>query len=452
MQIIVVGCGKVGRALIAQLSREDNNVTVIDTNADVVRDVSTLYDIMGVVGNGTSYTVLQEAGLESADMVIALTESDEVNLLTCVIARRKANCHTIARVRNPVYASERHFLRSELQLSMTINPELEAATEISRLLRFPNAIEIDSFAKERIDLLRFKVPEHAFLCGKSLKETSQMYPQNVLVCVVEHNGEVVIPNGDTVIQSGDIITIIVMPGEAEKFFQSIGVKTNRVKNAVIIGGGGISYYLTSILLRQGIDVKIIEKNRKRCEELNEMFPDATVDCGDASDQEMLKEEHLEKMDSLISCTGIDEINAILSLYAQTRIRKKVITKLDHVEFNDVIESLELDSVVNPKTLTVQRILQYVRAAANSMDSDVETLYRIMGGRVEALEFSIHAGSKMTGIKLIDMPIKKGTLIAGILREGKLIIPGGNDSFRELDTVIVVTTNSGYSGIQDILEK
>ena len=450
MQIIIVGLGKVGRTLVAQLSEEDNNIVVVDMDPERIRNISTMYDVMGVVGNGTSYSVLEDADLEHTDILIAVTHSDEVNLLCCVIAKRKGNCHTIARLRNPVYSEERHFLRSELQLSMTINQDLEAAREVARLLRFPNAIEIDSFAKDRIDLLRFKVPEQFPMFGHTLREITPHIKQNILVCMADHDGRITIPNGSYVIEKGDILTIIATPSDAERFFSDIGVKTDKAKDVMIIGGGSMAYYLTKILLSSGVDVKLIERDRKRCEELVEAFPDAMITCGDGSDQNLLREERIDNMDALVACTGIDEVNAILSKYAQGRVRKKIITKLNHIEFDEVIESLGLDSVIEPKYLTAQRILQYVRAMANSMDSNVETLYRLMNNRVEALEFLIRPKSRIIGIKLADMRIKPNTLIAGILRDDRLIVPGGQDSFREGDSVIVVTTNLGFEDINDII--
>ena len=450
MQIIIVGLGKVGRTLVDRLS-EENNIVVVDMDPDRVRNVSTMYDVMGVVGNGTSYSVLQEADLEHTDILIAVTHSDEVNLLCCVIAKRKGNCHTIARLRNPVYSEERHFLRSELQLSMTINQDLEAAREVTRLLQFPNAIEVESFSKNRIDLLRFKTPEDSKWFGRSLKSIAPLIRQNILVCIAERDGEITIPNGDYVIEKGDILTIIAMPLEAERFFHDIGVKTNKVSNVMIIGGSSMAYYLTKILVKYGVEVKLIERSKKRCEEFVDAFPEITVTCGDGSDQNLLREERLENMDALVACTGIDEVNAILSKYAQGKVKEKIITKLNHIEFDEVIESLGLDSVIEPKYLAAQRILQYVRAMANSMDSNVETLYRLMNNRVEALEFLIRPKSKIIGIKLKDMRIKPNTLIAGIVRKDKLIVPGGQDSFHEGDSVIVVTTNLGFEDINDIIE-
>ncbi len=451
MQIIIVGCGKVGRALAAQLSGEDNNVTVVDTNGDVVKTVANYYDVMGVTGNGASYSVLAEADIEHTDVLIAVTHNDEVNLLCCVVARKAANCHTIARVRNPVYSEERAFLRKELGLSMIINPEYAAAQEIARLLRFPSAIEIDSFSKGRIEMLRFRVPAASMLDGLALRELPQRLPMDVLICAAERGEEVLIPDGNFVIRSGDLLSMIAIPGNAAAFFKKVGISTNQVKNTMIIGGGEITYYLSKLLLNMGIRVKIIEKRRERCEELSDLLPKATIICGDGSDRELLREEHLEQMDSLVAGTDMDEENIILSLYARDRVRAKVVTKLNHLDFNDVIHSLDLDSLIYPKNIAAEYILQYVRAIGNSMGSNVETLYKLMDGRVEALEFLVHKNSDLAGIRLRDMRLKRNLLIAGIGRKGRLIIPGGQDEFLPGDSVIVVTTDSGFQDIHDILD-
>ncbi|WP_296397644.1 Trk system potassium transporter TrkA [Acidaminococcus timonensis] len=451
MQIIVVGCGKVGRSIVAQLSKEDsNNVTVIDTNAQIIRNISTNYDVMGIVGNGSSFTILDQADLAHADMIIAVTERDEVNLLTCVIAKlNNDKIHTVARVRSPQYAGELNKLQKGLNLTMTINPEMEAAKEISRLLNFPSAIEIFSFARNRIDLLRFRVPPISVLVGRSLKDISDL-TTNLLVCIIERNSNIMVPNGDTVIQQGDVLTIISMPRDAQIFFKKIGVRTNKCKNVMIVGGGQLSFYLSKLLLNNHVDVTIVEQDMKRCEELVDALPGVTVDCGDGTEKELLEEEHLENMDGFVACTGLDEVNAILSLYAMKHVGRKVITKVNHVDFGDVIEGLQLDSIVNPKELTAQKIVHYVRAAGNSMESNVETLYKLMNGRVEALEFLLEKESSIIGVKLVDLKLKPNVLIAGIVRDGKLIIPGGQDVFQVGDTVIVVTTHLGFREIFDIL--
>lgn len=450
MQIIVVGCGKVGRSIVAQLSKEDNNVTVIDTNAQLIRNISTNYDVMGIVGNGSSFTILDQADLAHTDMIIAVTERDEVNLLTCVIAKlNNDKIHTVARVRSPQYAGELNKLQKGLDLTMTINPEMEAAKEISRLLNFPSAIEIFSFARNRIDLLRFRVPPLSILVGRSLKAISDL-TTNLLVCIIERNSNIMVPNGDTVIQQGDVLTIIAMPRDAQSFFKKIGVRTNKCRNVMIVGGGQLSFYLSKLLLNNHVNVTIVERDMKRCEELVDALPGVTVDCGDGTEKELLEEEHLENMDGFVACTGLDEVNTILSLYAMKHVGRKVITKVNHVDFGDVIEGLQLDSIVNPKELTAQKIVHYVRAAGNSLESNVETLYKLMNGRVEALEFLLEKKSSIIGVKLADMQLKPNVLIAGIVRDGKLIIPGGQDAFQVGDTVIVVTTHLGFHEIFNIL--
>ncbi|MDD3279689.1 MAG: Trk system potassium transporter TrkA [Lachnospiraceae bacterium] len=450
MQIIIVGCGKVGVALTAQLSKEDNNVTIIDNNYDRLRYIANMYDVMGVFGNGATYNTLSEADIEHTDILIAVTESDELNLLCCVIAKKAANCHTIARVRNPAYSTEREFIRRELGLSMIINPELAAAHEIARLLRFPSAIEIDSFSKGRIDMLRFKVPENSYLSGFALKDISTRMQCEVLVCVVQHGDEVIIPDGNYMVQAGDTLSIIATQRFASDFFRKIGIHTNQVKSALIVGGGEITYYLAMQLETMGIDVKIIEKNRARCEELSQLLPKAMIIHGDGSDQELLNEEHLENMEAFVACTDMDEENIILSLYARGKVKKKTITKINHLDFNDVIHALNLDSLIYPKHITAEYILQYVRAMRNSIDCNVETLYKLMDDKVEALEFIIRAESSITNVKLEDLILKKNILVACIIRKGKVRIPGGQDYFAVGDSVIVVTTHSGLQDIHDIV--
>ncbi len=452
MQIIIVGCGKVGIALTEQLSREEHNITIIDNNYDTVKVVSGTYDVMGIAGNGASYKTLMDADIEHTDMLIAVTESDELNLLCCVIAKKASNCHTIARVRNPIYSAERKFIKQELGLSMIINPEFAAAREIARLLRFPSAIEIDSFSKGRIEILRFRVPQGSKLSGFALKDISGRMQCDILVCVAQHGNQILIPDGNYVVQEGDLLSIIATPGNASDFFRKIGIHTNQVHNTMIVGGGDITYYLTMLLQNMGVRVKILEKDRRRCEELSELLPKAIIIHGDGSDQELLNEEHLEQMESFVACTDMDEENIILSLYAKDKVKCKVVTKINHLDFNDVIHALELDSLVYPKHITAEIILQYVRAMENSVGSNVETLYKLVDDRVEALEFVIRKESPITGVKLQDLRFKKNILLACINHNGKILIPGGQDSIAVGDSVIVVTTHSGLQDIHDILEK
>lgn len=450
MHVIIVGCGKVGTALAVKLSQEDNNVTVVDKDPRVIRAVTAMYDVMGIVGNGASYNTLREADIEHADLLIAVSKSDELNLLCCVVARRAARCHTIARVRSAVYREDREFIRRELGLSMIINPEFAAAQEIARLLRFPSAIEIDSFAKGRIEMLRFKVPAGSRLSGMKIMDVSEAQ-KDLLICAAERGGNVVIPDGSYQIEAGDSLSILATPKMASEFFRRIGVKTNQVHSAMIVGGGEITYYLSSILIQMGIQVTIIEKNKERCETLSDLLPEATIIYGDGSDQELLREENIEGMGAFVACTDMDEENIILSLYARDKVAVKVVTKINHLNFNDVIHSLDLDSLIYPKHITAESILQYVRAMKNSIGSNVETLYKLMDDRVEALEFIIHKNCEIKEIRLEKLRLRKNILIAGINRKGRMIVPGGQDSFLEGDSVIVVTTMSGLRNIEDILE-
>lgn len=451
MQIIIVGCGKVGTTLTAQLCKENHDVTVIDTDYSVVHSISTMYDVMAIAGNGASYNTLMDAGIEETDILISVTASDELNLLCCVIAKKAGNCKTIARVRDPVYSQELEFIRKELAISMIINPEYATAVEIARLLRFPGAIEIDTFAKGRVELLSFKVGSNSALKGLALWEFPSHFHCDILICAVERDGQLIIPSGSHIVQEDDIIFMVSTPQNSSEFFKKMGIRTNHAKDAFIIGGGGITYYLTRQLLARGIAVKIIEKNKTRCEELSELFPKATIIHADGSDREVLHEELLDESDAFLALTDIDEENIMLSLYARDKVRKKVVTKINRMNFAEIIHTLNLDSVVYPKHITAEMIIRYIRATQNSIGSNVETLYKLMDDRVEALEFTIQHDIKIINIPLHQLNLRDNLLIASINRKGTIIIPGGNDVFMAGDTVIVVTTTSGLQDINDILK-
>lgn len=450
MQIIIVGCGKVGTALARRLSQEDNNICIVDLKSDLVHKLATENDIMGMVGNGASYSVLKEAGIESADLLIAVTESDELNLLCCVIARKASKCHTIARVRNPMYSQESRFLQKELGLSMIINPEHTAAAEISRLLCFPSALGIDTFAGGRVEMMRFRIPADSVLDGMALKDVSAKIKCSFLICAVDRGGNVEIPGGNFVLKSGDIVSLVTTRQDAKFFFEKINMNTNGAKNTMIIGGGKISLYLAKMLANLGISVKIIEKNEDRCKELSEILPKAIIIHGDGSDEAFLQEERIDTMDSFVALTSLDEENILLSLMARKKVSRKVVTKINREQLNEVIHNLELDSVVYPKFLTAQKIMRYVRATKNSIGSNVKTLYRLYDDKVEALEFVITEKSKITEVPLYQMKLKKGLLIAAIIRNDKLIIPDGQAMILPGDSMIVVTTHLGLQNAQNIL--
>ena len=452
MKIILVGGGKVGTALARQLSEEDHNVTIVDTNKARVEHLTESYDVLGIVGNGSSITTLAEAGIEDADVFIAVTGSDELNLLCCLIAKKAGNCHTIARVRTPEYSSELNFIKEELGLAMVINPEMAAADEIARVLKFPSAIDVDTFSKSRVDLLKFRVLEHSVLDEMRISDITSKTKGNILICAVERGEQLIIPNGDTVLKARDRISIVGASKEANDFFRQVGIVTNQVKNIMIAGGGTIAYYLAKMLIASGISVKIMEKDMKRCETLCELLPRATIVYGDGTDRDLLKEEGLEKYESFAALTNIDEENVLLSLYAKKVSNAKVITKINRITFDEVISELDLDTVIHPKDITSELIIRYVRSMKNSLGSNVETLHKIINNKAEALEFIIRENSRATDIPLQELPIKKGILVASINRKGKIIIPRGFDMMKKEDTVIVITQLAGLNDIDDILAK
>ena len=453
MQIIIVGCGKVGRTLAEQLQTENIDLTLIDVDEKTINDTTSEIDAMGIVGNGPSINTLMEAGIEKADALIAVTTSDELNLLCCLIAQKTTgHCQTIARVRNPLYSHEIEFIKKRLGISMIINPEQSAAQEISRLLRFPSAIKLDTFAKGRVELLKFKVRPELKLDGKSVSQLRDLTRSDILVCGVERAGSVTIPGGDFVIRDEDYLTLIASPQNAGDFFKKIGLKTNQVKNALLIGGGTISYYLAQALLEMKINVKIIEQNQHRCEELSELIPEATIICGDGTDRALLLEEGLANAESFVALSDLDEENIFLTLYAKTVSNGKMIAKVDRLSYDDVIDKLDVGSIIYPKYITADTIVQYVRAMQNSMGSNVETLYQIMDNHAEALEFSIREESKVTGIPLSRLNLKKNLLVGCLNRNGTVSIPRGQDTIEVGDTVIIVTTNKGLHNIDDIVAK
>ncbi|MBP3470019.1 MAG: Trk system potassium transporter TrkA [Lachnospiraceae bacterium] len=451
LRIIIVGCGKVGATLVEQLSKEGHDLTLIDKNAQKIQELTNLYDVMGIVGNGASYSTQMEAGIDETDLIIAVTDSDELNLLCCTVAKRVGNCAAIARVRTPDYSKEVDYLREKLGLAMIINPELEAARETARILYLPTALEVNSFAHGQAELIKFKIPEGSMLDGLEIMSLSKNISSKVLICAVERDGEVYIPSGNTRLQKGDVISMVASRKMVKSFLVDIGFKTRRVKDTMIIGGGKAAYYLAVQLLHMGISVKIIEKSRERCEELSILLPKAIIINGDGTDEELLKEEGIETVQSFVPLTGIDEENIMLTLHARQVSNAKVITKLNRVQFKNVIGELDLGSVIYPRYITSEAIIAYVRAKKDSKNSNIETLYHMFDHRVEAIEFRVEKQSEVTDIPLMELSLKKNLLISFINRNGTIIIPGGNDCIRVGDTVMIVTTHTGFNGIKDILK-
>lgn len=453
MNIVIAGCGKVGQKLAEVLSGEkDSNITVIDPKQQVVNDLIGQYDIMGVVGSGVSLDTLVEAGVKDADIFIAVTNSDELNLMSCLMARKLGKCQTVARVRKPEYGNSVKLIKEDLGLALVINPEQEAAHQIARSLRFPSAIEIDSFAKSKVEILKFKVEEESVLDGMIVMEIVSKLKCDVLVCGVERDDEAFIPSGHFKLQAGDYVSIITAFSNAAEFFKKIGVKTNRVKDTIIVGGGDTAYYLANRLLQTGITVKIIEKDDKRCEELCKLLPKADIVNGDGSENRLLLEEGVERAESFVSLTNIDEVNILLSLYAKSKMQGgKLITKINRVTYDEVINGLEMDTTVYPKSIVAEIIVKFVRAKKNTLGSNIETIHKVIDDKAEALEFKISGKSSVTDTNIGSLKLKNNTLIACISRDGRVIIPRGYDSILDGDTVIVVTTHSGFQDISDILE-
>ena len=450
LNIILVGCGKVGATIIEQLSKEGHDITVIDQNPERIQEITNAYDVMGLTGNGASYSVQMEAGIEQADLLIAVTDSDELNLLCCTLAKQVGRCAAIARVRTPDYSKDVNYLREKLGLAMIINPELEAANEAARILGLPTALEVNSFAHGQAEMIKFKIPKGNVLDGITVAELGSNITNNILMCAVERDGEVFIPKGHFILKHDDVVSFVSSRDDSRDFFEKIGFETNQVRNAMIIGGGKATYYLAYQLLHMGIEVKIIEKDRARCEELSVLLPDAIIINGDGIDQDLLLEEDIRHIESFIPLTGIDEENILLTLFAKKNSTAKVITKINRINFNDVVSSLDLGSVIYPRYITSEAIIAYVRAKTDSMNSNIETLYHMFDHRVEAIEFKVEHDSPVTNIPLKDLKIKSNILISCINRNGSIIIPSGQDCIMRGDTAIIVTTHAGFADIQDIL--
>ena len=452
MRIVIIGDGKVGYKLAKQLSSEKYDIILIDNNEEKLRKSIERMDVFCVAGEGGSVEVQQRADVPHADLVIACTSTDECNMLSCLIARRLGARHTIARVRNQIYYKQIDFLKKDLHLSMVVNPELIVAGDIPRLLLFPDASKVETFVKGRVELVEF--PIH---CGKleglSLSELYARFQVQVLVCAVESGETVLIPDGDYILKAGDKLHIAASHQNMEQFFKKIALRKEKIKNAMICGGGRVAYYLASQLCNLGMNVKIIERNRERCEELCELLPKATIINGDATEHDLLIEEGIEKTDAFIALTGMDEENIIMSLFASKQSVSKVIVKINEDRRAMMIDELGLDSIVSAKTATADAILGYVRARRNSQCSaNVETMYQLLDGRVEALEFIIKSENAYTGVPLKDLNLKVNNIIACIARGRKIIIPNGDDSIQVGDSVVIITMTKQIRDLDDILVK
>ena len=451
MNIVIIGDGKVGHKLAKQLSDEKYNVALIDQSERKLRDAVNELDVSCVVGDGANAEVQKEADVPGAALVIACASTDELTMLCCLLAKRLGAKQTIARVRNPVYYQQMHLFKEDLKLSMAVNPELVLAGEISRVLIFPSAAKIETFAKGRVELVEVTIGDQSPMDGISLMELYRKYQIKMLICAVQRGSDVYIPDGSFVTRRGDKINIAASHKEIEKFFKFVGAKRNKVRTVLICGGGRVAYYLSKQLLSLGMQVKIIEQSKERCMELCDLLPKATIIHGNATDHELLEEEGIGNADAFVCLTGIDEENIIMSMYAKTKNVSKIITKVNEDALQHLVDELGIESTVSAKNVTTNVIMSYVRAMKNSMGSaNVETVYQLINGRIEALEFLIREATNYTGIPLKDLTIRENHLVACIVRKRQIIIPGGNDTLEVGDSVLVVSMSQGLEDLKEIL--
>lgn len=450
MNIVIIGSGTVGAAICAQLEKEGHDVTVIDHNPAPLAELSGGCDVISCEGNGADVSVLRRAGAERADLLIAVTSQDEINILCCAAARKLGTRHTIARVRNPAYSELMNLMQKEMNLSLTINPELAAAGEIYRTLRFPSAAKIETFCHGKVEMAEFVVGAHSPIAGVTLNDLRARLNLRFLVCGVLRGEDAYIPSGDFILQAGDAVCVTAPDEEITQFFKAIGVYRKPVKDVLIVGGGRTVYYLLEMLRNAGIRATVIEKDKQRCHALAEQYS-CTVICDDGSRQELLREEGIATTDAFLALSDVDEENAIISLYAKTQGVEKVITMISAMPYVDFFKGVGLESVVSPKSSTTSTILRYVRSMANAHDSEIESLYRIMEGRIEALEFVVKEEiAGLTGVPLRELHCRAGVLIACIVGEGGVLIPTGGDCIRCGDTVIVISSRGQMNSIKDIL--
>lgn len=454
MQIVIVGLGKVGRALTEQLTAEGHDIVAIDQNAALTEDIMNVYDVRGVAGNGACYDVQREAFEAGADLLIATTSSDEINILACLVAKKIGTRHTIARIRNPEYERQLRFMREELGLSMVINPEKATAREISRVLRFPSAIKLERFCRGRFELIEYRLGPGNPLAGMALADLYRNMHLKLLVCAVARGRDITIPGGSFVLQEGDRIYLTATPRDLSDFFRRLGLFKARASNLMIVGASRMAYYLIRDLRAVRMHITVIDSSAERCQHMSETMPGVLVIHGDAADSELLNEEGLADMNAFVALTGLDETNIILSMYAAQGGNCKVIAKVNRPSFADLATANGmLDSVVSTSTVTSESILQYVRAMQDTLGSNIKALHRIVGGQVEALEFGVRAGAPYVGVPLKDLPIRPNVLVAGIVRaNGEPIIPSGADSLQPGDDVVVVTNGAHIQNLRDILQE
>jgi len=451
MKIIVVGCGKIGSTIIESLTLEGHDVTAIDSNADVIADIINTYDVMGVCGNGVDSETLDEATAQNADMFIAMTGSDEFNMLSCFLAKKMGAKNTIARIRTPEYNDKSlNMIRDFLELSMTINPELLSAKEMYNILKLPSVAKVETFSRGNLELVELRITAEMGLDGMKLTKLREKFKAKFLICAVQREDTLYVPDGNFELKTNDKIGLTASPAEMIRLLRLLGVERKQAKNVMILGGSTTAYYLAKMITNVGNDVKIIETNAQRCEHLSNELQKAVIINGDGSKQELLLEEGLDSVDAFVALTGLDEQNILLSNYATMHNVPKVITKINREELSYMAEKMGLDTLISPKRVTSNIILQYARALQNSLGSNVETLYKVMDGKAEALEFNVSADSKLLNKPLKEMKFKPNVLIAGIMHGRRTVIPSGDDMISQGDRVIILAANQILQDLDDIL--
>ncbi len=451
MNIIIVGGGTVGAEICSQLAKEGHDITIIDKDIDAINEISAACDVAGVIGNGADVSVLRKAGADKADLLIAVSASDELNILCCTAAKKLGTKQTSARVRNPEYSELVKLMQDEMNVSLTINPELAVARDIHRILKFPSAAKIDTFFRGRVELAQFTVEEDSPLCGKTLTELRGEMNIRFLVCSVLRGGEAYIPAGNFEIKANDTICVTIPEEEITKFFKAAKVYKQPMKNIIIVGGGRVTYYLEYLLQKSKINSTVIEANKERCRALAEQFS-ATVICDNGTNQELLVAEGIDKADAFLALSDVDEENAIISMFAKNMDVKKVVTMISRMSYVNFFKEVGLNSIVSPKSAIVTHIMRYVRSLEGTGDSEMESLYKIMDGLVEAVEFVIKDDiDGITGVPLKDLKSKEGILIACIMHNDKVVIPTGGDFISRGDRVIIIATGGRINKIEDIVK-
>ena len=450
MKIVIVGSGTVGSAICMQLASEGHNITIVDADQRSLSEITDRCDVFGVVGNGAAIATLREAGAERADLLIAVTPEDEINILCCAAARKLGTRHSVARVRNPEYSELMQLIKSEMNLSFTNNPELAAAKEIYRLLRFPSAAKVDTFCRGKVEIAELSVSHSSPLAGATLNDLRRRLNVNFLVCGVLRDGAAHIPSGNFRIEPGDTVCLTASDKDLPKLLRELGEYRNPVRDVLIVGGSRTTYYLEEMLREGKIRSTVIERDKAKCHDLATSYS-CTVICDNGTRPEALLEAGIENVDAFLALSDVDEENAIISMYAKTRRVGKIVTMIGSMPYVDFFKNAGLESIVSPKTSTAAQILRYVRSLANSWDSDIESLHKIMNGEIEALEFSVRGDiGDITDIPLRELRPRRGVLVACIVRGGEVIIPSGDDVIHAGDTVIVVTTERKMNSIKDIV--